>query len=139
LNWLRNVRFLTYIAIAAIAVVVYVSWKRVIPVALASSGSQPGIPHGVYYRFDRLAALPPPFSDAGSAVLAAVKKEGLNPEVYFIELRYGDPDASALLFDLWDARAFPIAPGAKGNPGGDCRTVEYDPAKKVVTRIYGWR
>lgn len=103
----------------------------------AQADAQP--PLHVYYRFDHIEVLPPPFRDAGPAVLAAVKKEGLNPELYFIELRYDYPETSRLLFDLWDVRAFPIDPNRKGNPGGQCRTVEYDPGKKTVTRIYGWR
>ena len=95
-------------------------------------------PINVYYRFDHLEALPQPFRDAGAAVLTSIKKEGLNPELYFIELHYGYENASMLSFELWDVRAFPLDLHMNGNPGGQCRTAEYDPAKKVV-RIFGWR
>ena len=112
-----------------------------------AQSSSADIPHAeaqsrpsVYDRFDHLEVLPQPFRDAGSAVLMAVQKTGLNPNRYFIELRYDHEKPSCILFDLWDVRAFPVPPLYVGNPpGSECRTVEYDLAKKAVTRIYGWR
>ena len=137
---LRNVRFLTYAIIASTAVILFVSWKRVIPASLSSSViDAPSIPRGIYYRFDRIEAIPPPFRDAAPAIIAAIEKEGLNPAVYFVELRYDQSQQSLIKFLLWDARAFPIPPSRVGNPGAECRTVEFDSEKNVVTKIYGWK
>ena len=106
--------------------------------AASSTDSRPEIPPGAWYRFEDSQSFPTPFRDAASAVMAAVEKNGLKPAMYFIRFKYG-PERQILKFELWDVRAFPLDSQSVGNPGGECRTIEYNSAKKMVTRIYGWR
>jgi hypothetical protein len=138
MKWLGKIRLLTYAAIVAIVVITYVSWKHSIPVRLTSPDTRPSILHGVWFRFEDSAALPEPFREAAPAVMAAVSKEGLNPDRYFIQLEYG-AEKKELEFLLWDVGVFPLDPGVKGDPTGKCRTVKYDPERKAIIRVYGWQ
>ncbi|HZL43056.1 MAG TPA: hypothetical protein VFD66_07220 [Verrucomicrobiae bacterium] len=107
-------------------------------VAASATDTQPEIPPGAWYRFEDSQSFPTPFRDAAAAVMAAVEKNGLKPAMYFIRFKYG-PGRQILTFELWDVRAFPLDSRRVGNPGGECRTIEYNSVEKMVTRIYGWR
>jgi len=96
------------------------------------------LPKGAWYLFQDKSDFPQPFSDAAAAVLAAIKKEGLPPNHFFVQLEYGYPK-NLILFHLWDLGMFPLDHNIKGDPTHKCRTVEYDLERKIVLKIYGWK
>jgi hypothetical protein len=76
--------------------------------------------------------------EAAKAVAASLRDAGDDPKEFSCQI-----EASAegqLIFHLWHESAFlPENRDVRGNPGGRCRDVYYDPAQKKVVKTLWWQ
>ena len=83
---------------------------------------------------------PESMQDARSAVATAITRQGMDPREYYADIEPSSREKT-LIFYLWHETALKQREdfSIKGDPSGKCRTVIYDPEKKSVIKIYGWR
>jgi hypothetical protein len=134
----------TLASLVAIAIMVWRSRVRVIPVDLAGASFPEVIASGLdrsgLPRLSDKDRFPFIYRQAVVLVADAISKEGLQPSEYFVELRSEDVGRS-LRFSLWHESRVgsKTDPNIKGDPSGKGRTVEFDSIRGVVTAVRGWR
>ena len=80
---------------------------------------------------------PAKYRDGLRAVDAELKKKGEKAEQFYVEVEERD---GQFVFHLWHETAFLPQNGVvRGNPGGKCRDVRYDPQKQQIVRTLFWQ
>ena len=89
------------------------------------------------FQLSVISAFPQEYQKAASAVGVAIRKDGLNPEEYFADVRV-QKGSNILVFALCHKSEFEEKdrPLMVGDPCGKCRSVHYDIRKGKVTKIY---
>jgi hypothetical protein len=76
--------------------------------------------------------------EAAKAVIVSLRDAGEEPSEFSCQIE-ASPKGE-LIFHLWHESAFrPENRDMRGNPGGRCRDVHYDPAQKKVTKTLWWQ
>lgn len=76
---------------------------------------------------------------AARSVAASLTAHGERPQEFYAEIEAG-AGGRVLIFHLWHQSAFePDNRHVAGNPGGKCRDVHYDVARREVTATLFWQ
>jgi hypothetical protein len=80
------------------------------------------------------------YREAAQKVAASLTASGEKAEDFYTEEVEPKRDGRILVFHLWHVSAFePQNQNMAGNPGGECRDVEYDTAQHKVTSTLFWQ
>jgi hypothetical protein len=105
---------------------------------LSNHGDNNGSPAALL-PLDAVGEFPADRQAGARAAADAVARSGERPEEFLAEVEVNRVDG-VMVFHLWHRSAWdPENQGARGNPGGKCRDVYFDPRRGKVIQTLFWQ